>query len=398
MSLAVALMILCALPGLSSAAGASSVQDDQAAINKLEQQIASQGDHIKSLVTRSNEVQTHIASLEADAKRTEKSLAADALAEDAAARVAQRVAVRAYVGGAGADTQALALFTDSKDTTTLLAGQVYAGAINSRLSDAISELRDARAKTEHTRGLLRSQQADAKKALADLTRAKKDAQNAIVAEQALLSKAQGNLMTRLAAAAAERRRAQEAQTERQLALAGNAGPSNTPPPPPIHPAPGTYSNPLRGISGLVPERIDQGVDFAGFGPIMAIGSGVILTTSVPGWPGGTFIGYRLTDGPAAGLCVFAAEDIQPQVSAGQTVDANTVLGQLYGGPDGIETGWADCNALGNTMARTYGQYGGGNSTAFGANFSQLLQAVGAPGGVLQNNPPTGSLPAGWPQW
>jgi hypothetical protein len=50
------------------------------------------------------------------------------------------------------------------------------------------------------------------------------------------------------------------------------------------------------------------------------------------------------------------------------------------------------------MARKYGQYNGGNSTAFGYNFSQLLQAIGAPGGVLQNNPPTGSLPAQWPRW
>jgi len=34
------------------------------------------------------------------------------------------------------------------------------------------------------------------------------------------------------------------------------------------------------------------------------------------------------------------------------------------------------------MARTYGQYHGGNSTAFGYNFSRLLQSLGAPGGVL----------------
>src|SRR5207248_2939443 len=78
--------------------------------------------------------------------------------------------------------------------------------------------------------------------------------------------------------------------------------------------------------------------------------------------------------------------------------ANPVLGTVYEGPSGIEVGWGDPNAIGNTMARTYGQYHGGNSTAFGANFSQLLQSLGGPGGILQNSPPTGSLPGNWPQW
>ena len=148
---------------------------------------------------------------------------------------------------------------------------------------------------------------------------------------------------------------------------------------------------------LTPERVDQGVDYAGFGPIYAIGNGVVLTTSVPGWPGGTFIVYRLTDGPAAGLVVYVAEDINPSVQAGASVTSNTVLGQIYAGPDGIETGWADPSALGNTMARTYGQFNGSNSSAFGANFSQLLQSLGAPGGIMAGSP-NGQLPTSWPRW
>ena len=54
--------------------------------------------------------------------------------------------------------------------------------------------------------------------------------------------------------------------------------------------------------------------------------------------------------------------------------------------------------MGYTMAHDYGQFSGSNSTAFGDNFSQLLQLLGAPGGVLQNSPPTGSLPPSWPRW
>jgi hypothetical protein len=50
------------------------------------------------------------------------------------------------------------------------------------------------------------------------------------------------------------------------------------------------------------------------------------------------------------------------------------------------------------MAYGAGQFNGSNSTAFGYNFSGLLSFLGAPSGVLQNNPPTGDLPPGWPQW
>ena len=38
---------------------------------------------------------------------------------------------------------------------------------------------------------------------------------------------------------------------------------------------GDYRNPLRGVSGLVPQRIDDGVDFAGLGPVYALGDAVV---------------------------------------------------------------------------------------------------------------------------
>ena len=163
----------------------------------------------------------------------------------------------------------------------------------------------------------------------------------------------------------------------------------------VNPSPGTYADPLRGISGLTPERVDQGVDYSGYGPIFAIGDGVVLSTVNSGWPGGTFITYRLSDGPASGLVVYAAEDIDPLVAVGQSVSAGTALGTMYEGPDGIETGWADPSGDGLTMAADAGQFSGANSTAFGANL-QFLVALGAPAGILQNDPPTGALPPGWP--
>jgi hypothetical protein len=166
----------------------------------------------------------------------------------------------------------------------------------------------------------------------------------------------------------------------------------------VNPSPGSYADPLRDINGLSPERIDQGVDYSGYGPIYAIGDGTVLSTVNGGWPGGTFITYRLNDGPASGLVVYAAEDIDPRVAVGQSVTSGTVLGTMYEGPDGIETGWADPSGDGNTMAADAGQFSGANSTAFGADFSQFLASLGAPAGILQNDPPTGSVPPGWPSW
>jgi len=166
----------------------------------------------------------------------------------------------------------------------------------------------------------------------------------------------------------------------------------------VTPSPGSYADPLRAISALMPERIDQGVDYSGYGPIYAIGDGVVLSTVNSGWPGDTFISYRLSDGPANGLVIYAAEDIDPMVTVGQSVTAGTVLGTMYEGPDGIETGWADPSGDGTSMASDAGQFSGANSTAFGANFSQLLASLGSPPGVAQNDPPTGILPPGWPTW
>ena len=108
------------------------------------------------------------------------------------------------------------------------------------------------------------------------------------------------------------------------------------------PAASGYLNPLRAVSGLVPERVDQGVDFAGTGPVYAIGDAVVTDAMGvnSGWPGGGWVGYQLTDGPDAGLVVYVAEDVTPTVQVGQHVSSATVIANMYNGGDGIETGWA----------------------------------------------------------
>ena len=428
---AAAILLGITLPTAQRHASASTVSSDRTRIALLEQQIQQAGARVQRLVLRFDQVQAHEQALQADLGVMARRLTADRAARAHTARVLRQVAIEAYVSG-GSLTTASTLLTTPSSSTDLAA--VYASVATSRLHATVTAYQLAQHRTTVTATTLRKEQAAAEATLAKLRPAQHAASVAVAEDEALLPPTQGNLPHLPVLAAAERAAAQRA-AERALAARIAAqraaaitrapvaapraepspnvvsvpaptpsAPSSTPSPPvtsaptpsaPVSPA--GYANPLRAVSGLTPERIDQGVDYSGYGPIYAIGDGVVLSTYNGGWPGGTYIAYRLTNGPASGLVVYAAEDINPSVQIGQSVTPNTVLGTIYAGPDGIETGWANSGA-GDTMAMAAGQYGGGNSTAFGANFSQLLTSLGAPGGVLQNNPPTGSLPGGWPSW
>ena len=140
------------------------------------------------------------------------------------------------------------------------------------------------------------------------------------------------------------------------------------------------ANPLRGIANLRPERIDQGVDYGGAGPIYAVGPGVVLNLYNAGWPGNhAFIAYRLTSGPRMNMVVYVAENVIPAVTIGQRVDTSTVVGQLINAYPDMETGWADPAGNGNTLASDKGQ--NVYPTAEGQDFNQFLLSLGAPGGV-----------------
>ena len=162
-----------------------------------------------------------------------------------------------------------------------------------------------------------------------------------------------------------------------------------------------YRNPLRGVHRLVPERIDEGVDFAGTGPVYALGDAIVTGSSGTnyGWPGGGWISYRLTSGPGAGLVVYVAEDITPAVVTGQRVSSATVLGTMFDGGDGIETGWAQPTSL--SAESELPQAGaidglGPFPTRVGLNFEELLQSLGVPAAPNRAQAPSGVLPAGYP--
>lgn len=379
----------------------SSMKQEAAA---LTQQIAALNAKIQSLANQYQTVQAQIRAIEAKEAGVKQEIAA----KRKELTVLHAEIVQEAVGlftQSGSNSELLTLLQNDANSSAVAQEDIQTAsssqeqAVNAyraaaqRLAAEEAQLQSYQSQQQSLLGSLSQEesqaQADQQKANSELASVNQQIQQ-MVAQQLAAEQAAREAQLRAQQQAAEQAAQQQAQQQAQP-------PAPAQPAAPAVVAASGYANPLRGIAGLQIERIDQGVDYNGTGPIYAIGNGIVLTTFNGGWPGGAFITYRLTSGPAAGLIVYAAEDINVAVGVGQAVGPNTPLGYLYDGPDGIETGWAS-SILGETMAMQYGQFAGWNSTAFGYNFSQLLQSVGAPGGVLQNNPPTGSLPAGWPQW
>ncbi len=407
----VVLAVLSVLVTVTVASGptpaGADAKSDQAQITELGQRIAQDGSRVQQLVVSYDRAQAHQAAVEAQLAAVQAHLAADRRAEDRGNRRLRQLALTSYMSGSDEDA-ALSIF-DSGDTASQMGKQEYIQVASDSLNNAVDAVNIDKQKTQSAETQLRSAQAQADADVHKLADARQAAQGALTNDDALLAQARGNLQALLAAAAKQYEAAALAQEEAMAARAAaqakaaqaaqaSAAQASAPVTVAFHPSPGSYADPLRSVNALTPERIDQGVDYSGYGPIYAIGDGVVLSTVNGGWPGGTFICYRLSDGPASGLVVYAAEDIDPQVTVGQSVSSATVLGTMYEGPEGIETGWADPSGDGNSMANDAGQFSGANSTAFGANFSQLLTSLGAPPGIAQNDPPTGSLPPGWPAW
>ncbi len=161
-----------------------------------------------------------------------------------------------------------------------------------------------------------------------------------------------------------------------------------------------YLDPFRDVAGLVYERIDQGVDFSGTGPVYALGDGIVTSAIAysPGWSGG-WITYQLTDGPAQGLTVYVAENVTPTVIVGQAVTAYTVVGNMFDGSEGIETGWSQPTDLSaESQLAVAGGIGGLGPfpTDVGTNFDALLISVGVSPAPNYGQTSFGILPANYP--
>jgi hypothetical protein len=171
-----------------------------------------------------------------------------------------------------------------------------------------------------------------------------------------------------------------------------------------------YRNPFRGVQDLKPERIDMGVDYAGRGPVYALGRGRVTAVN-QAWAGGVgavgpgnWITYQLSEGPLKGRQVYVAENVTPKVRPGQRVTGSTVIGEMTGQGAGIETGFAapgQSGQHGETLAASLGQQSksgdpGATPSAAGVAFSDLIHAVGGKPGIGPTSGGSGAQSSGWP--
>jgi hypothetical protein len=153
-----------------------------------------------------------------------------------------------------------------------------------------------------------------------------------------------------------------------------------------------YENPLRGVHDLDPWRIDEGVDYHGDGPVMAIGPGIVTEASTRsrffGLQGANNVVYRLTAGSLAGHFIYVGEACTPAVHVGERVTSQTEICTLTGDEayPGAEIGlYAGPHDQSFPLAAILGTYTGdgfpdGTETGCGVAMSQLLATLGAPGG------------------
>jgi hypothetical protein len=151
-----------------------------------------------------------------------------------------------------------------------------------------------------------------------------------------------------------------------------------------------YVNPLAGTK-VTPERIDQGVDYAGSGALLAIGTARVthVATEGTGWPG-AFIEYRLLDGPDAGCYVYYAEGVTPEpgLRVGNTLLAGQPVVKLIPQYEsGIEIGWSAGGGTTSYAVATHrwsaGNDYGNRPSGPGKKFSALIAALGGPPGKVE---------------
>jgi murein DD-endopeptidase MepM/ murein hydrolase activator NlpD len=123
-------------------------------------------------------------------------------------------------------------------------------------------------------------------------------------------------------------------------------------------------------------RIDQGVDFTGTGPIVAVGDAEILATGAPGWPEGGGVLYKLLSGSRAGQIIFVYEGVEATVHAGQHVSAGEQIAMFVPGGS-IEMGFADAAGV----PLSHAEYYEGKETIWGREMASFLAGIGGASGL-----------------
>jgi murein DD-endopeptidase MepM/ murein hydrolase activator NlpD len=118
-------------------------------------------------------------------------------------------------------------------------------------------------------------------------------------------------------------------------------------------------------------RVDQGVDFTGTGPIVAIGEAKILAVGAPGWPEGGGVLYKLLSGSRAGQVIFVNEGVEATVRPGEKVSAGEQIATFVPGGS-IEIGFAAADGV----PLSHAEYSEGEETQWGREMARFLSGIG----------------------
>lgn len=179
-------------------------------------------------------------------------------------------------------------------------------------------------------------------------------------------------------------------------IAGNAAaygvlPTSSSAPPPAR---ALYVNPLA-HARVRGERVDQGVDYAGTGYLVAIADGEV-TESIPdgsGWENEGYLEYKITQpGELEGAYIYYAEGITPVVKKHEKIRAGSRVADLRSYmPHGIELGFAAGVGQESYYGYHDGKYDEVSSTRPGIAFNNLVVRLGGPSGIVSRDV-TGKFP------
>jgi hypothetical protein len=136
-----------------------------------------------------------------------------------------------------------------------------------------------------------------------------------------------------------------------------------------------YVNPLPATAQI--GRTDMGVDASmnPGDPIVAPGTSRVLGITPNWYRGQPYVALQLLDGPMKGHNYYLAEQITPNVSVGQIVQAGQPIAHYAPSGTGIEMGWAGANWE-QTLAQATSGYSEGEQTAAGGSFRQFIDGLG----------------------
>jgi len=260
----------------AATANAQTVESAKAQAAAVAARLNSLGAQASRLLQNYDKAQASLLQVNQEIKTTQSQIAQSQSEVTSLKSALAKEAINDYMTG-GNLTSLYVLFNDNPTQATVR--QEFLNTVTNSQTDLIASHQAALQSLHLEQASLNTLQQRAVTVLNQTTVAKNSALITIGQEKAQLDSVDASIASLVAqqqAALAQ----QAAARARQIITDSQSNSSGTPS------STSGYANPLRAIGGLRSERVDQGVDYSGYGPIYAIGSGVVLSVFNGGWPGG----------------------------------------------------------------------------------------------------------------